>query len=126
MPYDEKLANRIRDVLKGKPRIAEKRMFGGIAFMHRDYMFVGIANRQLMVRVGVDAYEAALRSKYVHPMDFTGRPLKGYVYVDSEAIRTTGALSKWIEAGISFVKTLPTKKRPSKKKPSKKTKVAKR
>jgi hypothetical protein len=109
MAYDEGLAQRIREHL-GAARITEKKMFGGVAFLSRGYMFVGIVGDTLMVRVGPTAYAAALKRRHVREMDFTGRPMKGYVYVDPPGIDRDADLAGWIEAGRAFVKSLPAKK----------------
>ncbi len=109
MAIDEGLTERIREAL-GRTRIDERRMFGGIAFMHRGYMFIGISKDRLMVRVGPTAYEAALKKKHVRVMDFTGKPLKGYVYVDAPGFERDEDLAAWVEAGLTFVKSLPAKK----------------
>lgn len=70
-------------------------------------MFVGIAGDDLMVRVGLDRYEESLGKPHVRPMDFTGRPMKGYVYVAAAGRRTAAALRAWVEVGARFVATLP-------------------
>jgi hypothetical protein len=85
-------------------------MFGGLAFMSRGHMFIGIAKGALMVRVGPTDYEQALRRPHVREMDFTGRPLKGYVYVDPPGYENDEDLAYWVRAGHSFVATLPPKK----------------
>ena len=77
MAYDEKLADRVRGVLVDRRDVHEKKMFGGLAFMVRGHMCVGIVDRELMARIGPDASEKALTRPHVRPMDFTGRPLKG-------------------------------------------------
>ena len=115
MAYDEALAARIRDILDEELEATEKKMFGGIAYMHRDHMFIGIVKDELMVRVGPDAQDKALKKKGVRPMDFTGRPLKGYVYVEPASFKTKAALRKWIHAGRDFVETLPPKKKKKRK-----------
>lgn len=121
MAYDEVLAERIRRVLGSRKDVTEKAMFGGLAFLLNGKMFCGIAKGALMVRVGPEAYEALLSRRHVRPMDFTGRPLTGYVYVDPPGVETRAALSAWIERGASFVAGLaakPTRKRPAKRKVS--------
>lgn len=70
-------------------------------------MFCGIANDDLMVRVGPERYEESLRKPHVRPMDFTGRPMKGYVYVGPAGRRTDAALRAWVTLSASFVATLP-------------------
>jgi len=110
MSYDEKLAERVRTTLAETSGIAEKKMFGGIAFMLHDRMFCGIIKEDLVVRVGPQQYEAALRQPHVRPMDFTGRPMSGYVYVEASGCRGKSALKKWIQWGTAFVSTMPAKK----------------
>jgi TfoX/Sxy family transcriptional regulator of competence genes len=85
-------------------------MFGGIAYMFKNYMCVGVINDLLMVRVGPEQYEDTLSADYVRPMDFTGRPMKGYVYVEPAGFKTDKNLRKWVDKGIKFVETLPPKK----------------
>jgi hypothetical protein len=84
MAYDEKLASRIRKLLKYKKNSNEKKMFGGLAFMLNGSMCSGIIQNLLVARVGPDNYESALREPHTRPMDFTGRPMKGYVYVEPD------------------------------------------
>lgn len=110
MAYDEKVAKRLSKVFEGNRNVVEKKMFGGIAYMYRDHMCVGIVDNMLMVRVGPEQYESTLAEKHVKPMDFTGRPMKGYIYVEPAGFNTEKKLIKWIELGIAFVKTLPPKK----------------
>jgi TfoX/Sxy family transcriptional regulator of competence genes len=110
MAYDEGLAERIRAVLEDESGISEKRMFGGIAFLRRGKMFVGIAKGNFMVRVGPRDHAAALQEPFARPMDFTGKPMVGYVYVDLEGIDEDEALEAWVRRGLAFVATLPVKK----------------
>lgn len=109
MAFDEGLAERIRGVLDGRLRITERRMFGGVAFLAEGHMFVGIIGDVLMARVGPDAYESALKRKHVREMDFTGKPMKGYVYVDSPGLASDEELEEWVQQCRAFVKTLPPK-----------------
>jgi TfoX/Sxy family transcriptional regulator of competence genes len=106
MAYDEKLAERIRIAIGPRGDVTEKKMFGGLAFLRRGKMFCGIAGADLMVRVGPDAHEAALARQHVRPMDFTGRPMNGYVFVGPRGTRTAQALEKWVEQAVAFVATL--------------------
>ena len=115
MAYDEGLAERIREIIQPQIGLDEKKMFGGIAFMMNDYMFCGIAKGELMVRVGPENYEAALTEPHVRPMDFTGRPLKGYVYVDPDGFAKDADLKKWVDRAMAFVATLPPKVKKRKK-----------
>jgi TfoX/Sxy family transcriptional regulator of competence genes len=98
MAYDEMLASRIRRVLNG-PEVEERRMFGGLAFLVDGRMCCGVVGQDLMARVGAEAHAQALRKAHVRQMDFTGKPLKGFVYVSGDGIRTAAALRKWIAAG---------------------------
>ena len=108
MAIDEGLATRIREALGAAP-VTEKKMFGGLAFLSRGHMFIGIAKEALMVRVGPDAHAAALRKPSARVMDFTGRPMKGYVFVDPPGYEDDADLAAWVRAGLSFVGTLPPK-----------------
>ena len=110
MAYDEGLAERLRDALRGQKDITEKKMFGGLAFMSRGYMFVGIVGDILMARVGPQDYESALSRPHVRVMDFTGKPMKGYVYVDSPGFEEDNDLSAWVRQCRQFVQSLPPKK----------------
>ena len=108
MAYDEELAQRTREALGSAP-VTEKKMFGGLAFLSRGYMFVGISGNVLMVRVGPERYAEALASPHAREMDFTGRPMKGYVYVDPLGIELDKDLERWIVASRTFVDSLPEK-----------------
>jgi TfoX/Sxy family transcriptional regulator of competence genes len=103
MAYDTTLAERIRSTLAPRKGVTEKAMFGGLAFLLDGKMFVGIANDELMVRVGPEHHEEALAQPHVRPMDFTGRPMKGYVFVAPAALRADDALAEWVERGRAFV-----------------------
>ena len=109
MAYNESLAGRIRDVLADRDAIAERKMFGGIAFMSNGNMCCGIVGNDLMVRVGPDAYEDALSKTGARPMDFTGRPSKGMVYVDSAALSARDQLIEWVQRGLDYAASLPPK-----------------
>ena len=109
MPYNEKLAERVREILKRRRVVTEKKMFGGLAFMLNGNMCCGVEKENLMVRVGPERYEAALAKPHARPMDFTGRPLTGFVYVGPGAYRTEKSLTRWINLGLSFVASLPKK-----------------
>ncbi len=108
MAYDERLADRVRDVLEGDPGVGERKMFGGIAFMVDGHMACGVAGDELMLRLGAEGAEAALRRRHVRPMDFTGRPMKGMVFVAPQGLRGA-ALRRWVEAAAAFARTLPPK-----------------
>ena len=109
MAYDEELAERIRRALAGRQGVSEKKMFGGIAFILRGNMCCGIVGDELMVRVGPGRFQEALAEPHARPMDFTGRPMRGMVYVTPEGCRTDEALKRWVEQGLNFAATLPPK-----------------
>lgn len=109
MAYDERLAERIRAALHGNRHITEKKMFGGIAFLRQGLMFVGVSDAALMARVGKDHHADSLRRKHVRPMDFTGKPMQGYVFVDAEGTKTDAQLRFWLDRCEQFVATLPPK-----------------
>jgi TfoX/Sxy family transcriptional regulator of competence genes len=109
MAYDEGMAVRIREVLDERADVVEKKMFGGIAFMVQGNMCVGVIGDNLMVRVGPDQHAEALAQPHARPMDFTNRPMKGFVYVDPAGLREDADLAAWIERGLTFVLALPPK-----------------
>ena len=120
MPLDENLNARIRALVAdglevgGKPvrprQLAEKKMFGGVCFLYRGNMFCGAdAKNGLMVRVGPDQHDKALAHKHARPMDFTGKPMKGFVFVANEGTRTKAQLAKWVQMGLAFAGSLPAK-----------------
>jgi TfoX/Sxy family transcriptional regulator of competence genes len=108
--YDEKLAQRIREALKSTRGVTERKMFGGIAFLDRGNMVCGVLDDDLMLRVGPDAYASALAKPHVRLMTFTGRPMRGMVYVSAAGVRTAKALRAWIARGLRFTQALPAKK----------------
>jgi TfoX N-terminal domain len=109
MAYDEHLAQRIRVALVGNQAITEKKMFGGIAFLRYGLMFVGVSDSALMARVGKANHADSLRRKHVRAMDFTGKPMQGYVFVDAQGIKTENQLRFWLDRCEQFVATLPPK-----------------
>ncbi len=110
MAYNEKLAEGIRQRLSDRTDVAERRMFGGLAFMVRGHMCCGVVGDELMVRVGPDLYETALKEEHVREMDFTGKPLRGMIYVAPPGIASAKQLAKWVRHGLQFVLSLPEKK----------------
>jgi TfoX N-terminal domain len=84
-------------------------MFGGVAFMLRGHMFVGVSDRSLMARVGPDNYERALAMVGARKMDFTGRPMRGYVFVGPKGLESAADLKRWVTLCAEFVATLPAK-----------------
>jgi TfoX/Sxy family transcriptional regulator of competence genes len=106
MAYDEPLAKRVRSALRARAEVSEKKMFGGLAFLQKGKMFCGIVKDELVVRVGSERYEEFLQERHVRPMDFTGRPMKGYVFVESAGCRTDKEVHSWVGRGVDFTETL--------------------
>ena len=109
MPYSESLAARIRQSLKGRRGITEKKMFGGIGFMLHGNMCVGVWKTSLIARLGPEQAEAALKEPNVVDFDITGRPMKGWVLVEAEGVETDEQLCGWVERAVEFVEGLPKK-----------------
>lgn len=109
MAYDENLAKRVRSVLKRRRGVSEKKMFGGLAFLVNGNMACGVLGENLMVRVGPEGYEAALKRSGALPMDFTGRPMKGMVYVTPRGARRAPSLKAWVDEGVAYARSLPPK-----------------
>jgi len=109
MAYNEALADRIRDEFLGRTDVREKKMFGGLCFMIAGNMCCGIVGDKLMARVGPDQYESCLKKQHVTVMDFTGKPMKGMIYIESAGIKTQKQLSNWLDICLRFIATLPAK-----------------
>ena len=103
MAYNEKLADRIRDIIiLTHKNIDEKRMFGGLCFMVNDKMCVGVEQERLMIRLDPDIYEEVLEKEGCQPMDFTGKVMKGYVFVDIDALNTKAKLNYWVQLALQY------------------------
>lgn len=109
MAYSEAAAQRVRKALGRRPKVSERKMFGGLAFLLRDHMCCGILGDELMVRVGPDACAAALSRPHARKMDFTGKPLKGFVYVAPPGFASDVDLKAWIARAVAFSLSLPAK-----------------
>ena len=106
----EELADRIRMVLHDDPNISERKMFGGVCFMLNGNMLCGpTKNGDMMVRVGKDLEDEARALPYTRAMDFTGKPMKGFVYVAPEGIETEQQIIEWVAFATRFVGALPAK-----------------
>lgn len=107
------IIERARALVKRRKGIEEQRMFGGVCFMVEGNMAFGGGSKnlqgRLMVRVGPDAYDGALKEKHASVMDFTGRVIRGFVVVDAKGLKTDAQLKKWIDRGIRFARSLPPK-----------------
>ena len=109
MAYDEGLAERVRERLGVRPGVTEKRMFGGIAFLYRGNMAVGVSGEDLMVRVGPEHTDTALARPGTRVFDMTGRPMRGWILVDSSVLAEDDALGRWVDEGHAFAAGLPPK-----------------
>ncbi|MCC6272477.1 MAG: TfoX/Sxy family protein [Deltaproteobacteria bacterium] len=116
MAYDEALAERVRRALESEKSVVEKKMFGGIAFLQAGKMSVGILGKDLVVRVDPKEQDKFLRYPGVRPMDFTGRPMRGFLYVGPKATASGASLASWVRRGLTFAKSLPAKKKTASKK----------
>ena len=107
--YSEELADRIREVIDGRPGVSERKMFGGIAWMVNGNMACGIVGEDLMVRLERGDAEAALAEGHVGPMEFTGRPMRGFVVVEAPGLDDDAELGRWVDAGADYAESLPKK-----------------
>jgi TfoX/Sxy family transcriptional regulator of competence genes len=108
MAYNLKLAERIRSELDGIP-VVEKKMFGGVGFLLNGNMACGVNKEDLIVRVDPQKHLALLKKPHVRPFDMTGRPMKGWLLVEVEGVKTEKQLSTWVKEGVEFASTLPAK-----------------
>jgi len=111
MAYDEKLAQRIRDLLSDERGVVEKKMFGGLAFLINGNMSVAASGQGgLLVRVDPDNSDVLVKKPGVESMVMRGRPMAGWLRVDAEAVRTKAQLSAWVRRSVSFARSLPPKR----------------
>lgn len=110
MAYDEELAQRVREQLAVRDDVTEKAMFGGLAFLVRGNMAVTVSSHGgLMVRLGQEGADAALARPHTRPLVMSGRPLRGWIRVGPEGLRTKRQLTPWVKRGTEFAATLPAK-----------------
>lgn len=109
MAYDQALADRLRTALAARSGVSERKMFGGLSFLLHGHMCCGVVGSDLVVRVGPEAYADALAEPHARPMDFTGKALKGFVFVAPEGFATERDLESWVARAVAFVETLPPK-----------------
>ena len=113
MAYDEKLADRVRELIAEEHKdVEEKKMFGGLCFMVNDKMCVGVEKDRLMVRLDPEKYEEAMEKEGAKPMDFIGKVMKGFLFVDIDAVNTKKSLHYWIDLALEYnKKAKPSRKR---------------
>ena len=112
MSYNEKLADRTREIISLTHKITEeKKMFGGLCFMVNDKMCVGVEKERLMVRFDPVKFDEVMEKEGCKPMDFTGKIMKGYVFVDIEALNTKNKLTYWIKLALDFNKVAKASKK---------------
>ena len=109
MAYDEGLAQRVRELFADRAGVSEKRMFGGLAFLLHGNMCVGVLKNNLMVRVGPYVYPDLVRQPHAREMDFTGRPMKGFLYVTPEGFEDDVNLRRWVGHAVAYASSLPRK-----------------
>ena len=109
MAFDDKLSERVRKALAGRPGLTEKRMFGGLAYLLGGNMCCGVHGNELIVRVGPGRFTEALAQPGARPMDITGRPMSGWVLVRPAAFTTEKDLRRWVDQGATFALSLPPK-----------------
>jgi TfoX/Sxy family transcriptional regulator of competence genes len=108
MAYDERLADRVRELLGERTDVTERRMFGGLTFMVAGHMCCGINTDELILRLAPKAEAAALNAPHARPMDFTGRPMRGSVTIAPSGLKPT-ALTRWIAQAVAHAESLPPK-----------------
>jgi hypothetical protein len=109
MAYDEGLAARVRDEVGESAAVAEKKMFGGLAFLLNGNMACGVHSDELIVRIDPDETDAALSEPGAHLFDMTGRPMKGWLLVGPDGIAEAADLMRWIDRGMTYAGSLPPK-----------------
>jgi TfoX/Sxy family transcriptional regulator of competence genes len=109
MAYSQSLAERVRKVLAKRRGFTEKKMFGGVGFLLNGNICVGVWKDSLIVRLGVDEAEAALKDDNVVPFDITGKALQGWAMVEPDGLERDEQLHGWIEKAVEFVRALPGK-----------------
>ena len=111
MAYDEKLAERIREILGKSKSLTEKKMFGGLCFQWDEKMLGGVLKDDLIVKIGKETHEKLGNPDHVRPFDFTGKPMMGIIYVGPAGIKSKKDLAKWLEMGKAHAQSLPRKKK---------------
>jgi len=108
MAYNLKLAERIRSQLDSVP-VVEKNMFGGVGFLLNGNMACGVHKDNLIVRVSPEKHDSFLKKAHAKPFDLTGKPMKGWLLVEPDGVKTDKQLGMWVKEGVEFASTLPPK-----------------
>jgi TfoX/Sxy family transcriptional regulator of competence genes len=117
MAYNEKLADRTREIIYlTHKNVEEKKMFGGLCFMVNEKMCVGVEQERLMVRLNPSLYEEVIEKEGCKPMDFTGKIMKGYVFVDIDALSTKKKLEYWVKLALDYNKIAKASRKKTNKK----------
>jgi TfoX/Sxy family transcriptional regulator of competence genes len=111
MAFSEKLADRIRERLVLLSNVEEKKMMGGLTFMVNDKMCIGIIKNDMMCRVDPEFHDTAIEMTGCRTMDFTNRPMKGYVLIDDTGMRTQKEFEYWINLALEFNKKAKSSKK---------------
>lgn len=111
MAYDQRLADRIREILVDQPAIEEKEMMGGVAFMVNHKMCVGVIKNEMMARIDPEVYDDALEKQGCRPMDFTHKPMKGWVFISPEGIDKVKDLEYWMGLALEYNKISKSSKK---------------
>src|SRR5262245_39357715 len=109
MAYDETLPSRVRKILSPIAGFSEKKMFGGLCFLIHGNMCCGVLKDELVLRLEPERAREVLNGPHTRPMDFTGRPMNGFVYIEAAGLRTDSKLSEWVSMALSFARGLPAK-----------------
>ena len=109
MAFDETLAARVREILSPVAGFSEKKMFGGLSFLLHGNMCCGVLKDELVLRLEPERAQELLKRPHTRPMDFTGRPLKGFVFIEAGGLRTDRQLREWVSMALAFARSLPPK-----------------
>jgi len=114
MAYNEKIADRIREIIAvTHKKVEEKRMFSGLCFMVNDKMCVCVNEDRIMVRLDPAIYDTVMEKEGCMPMNFTGKVMRGYVFVSNEVLKTKTQLNYWVQLGLAFNKMAKSSKKPA-------------
>jgi TfoX/Sxy family transcriptional regulator of competence genes len=111
MAYNEKLADMVRELIsQSQKNVEEKAMFGGLCFMVNDKMCVGVEKERLMIRLDPEKYDEVMEKEGCKPMDFTGKVMKGFVFVDADVLNTKKKLEYWVNLALEYNKIAKSSK----------------